>query len=104
MATITRKKENRDVLILLASSLGVALFLGFIDEGYYNFNFLSDPGSIIALLIYGAFIFLCQYAVYGLIFRKTDFKGKLFTSIFLGIILGIVLAILFFYSFKYLGT
>ncbi|MFC7358201.1 hypothetical protein ACFQO1_10905 [Jejudonia soesokkakensis] len=101
MTTTNRTKDTKNLLSLLASAIVFALLLGFIDEGYYNFNFLKDPGSIIALLIYGTFIFLCQYLVYGLFFKKAHFKGKLLVSIFFGIMLGLVLALLFFFSFKY---
>ena len=43
-----------------------ALFLGYIDEGYYNFHFLSDPGAIFMLLIYAAITSLPALLVYGL--------------------------------------
>jgi hypothetical protein len=101
MSTVFRNKERRIFTILFSIALVISLFLGFIDEGYYNFNFLEDSGNIIALLIYSVFIFSCMYLVYGLFFRKVQFKGKLFVSVMLGIVLGIVMALLFFYSFKY---
>ena len=43
-----------------------ALFLGYIDEGYYNFQFLLEPGSIFVLFIYAAITSIPALLVYGL--------------------------------------
>jgi len=43
-----------------------ALLLGYIDEGYYNIHFLSDPGSILALIIYAVITAFPALLVYGL--------------------------------------
>jgi|GEM_PF-2132876 len=100
---LTQPKEKKKALFtLIAAALLVPLFLGFIDEGYYNFHFLLDPGSLVALAIYGAFIFGFEYLFYAVIFRKSTFQGKLITSICCGIIPGFIVSIVFFLSFKYL--
>lgn len=43
-----------------------SLFLGYIDEGYYNFEFLRDPASIVALFIYTLITSLPALFVYAI--------------------------------------
>lgn len=38
--------------VYLIAALLFALLLGFIDEGYYNFNFLRNIGNILVLMVY----------------------------------------------------
>lgn len=42
------------------ASLLLTLYLGYIDEGYFNFNFLRSIGNIIVLLVYLLMFLLLQ--------------------------------------------
>jgi len=101
--TTTNKniQSTKDIWTLLAAAFVVTLFLGFIDEGYYNFRFLLDPGSIIALGIYAASIFAFEYLFYGVFFKNLHFSGKVIASICCGIVGGFSVAVAFFYGVKY---
>lgn len=83
----------RSSWIILGSAFLITLLLGFIDEGYYNFNWMMDLGSVMALFIYMIIILACEILFYNVIFGKIHFKGKLFVSICLGAISGIFLAV-----------
>lgn len=83
---------------ILISNITVVLLLFFIDEGAFNFRWMSQPGNWFAFFIYFSGIFLCQYFVYAVILRK--YKGKeknLYTSL-IGIPLGLIVVIVSFYA------
>jgi hypothetical protein len=42
------------------TALLLTLYLGYIDEGYFNFNFLRSIGNIIVLLVYLLMFLLLQ--------------------------------------------
>ncbi len=64
---------NRHLLTILGTSIILTLFLAFIDEGYYSFEWMADPGSWIAVIIYASLFFALQYFVL-LLFLK--FRGS----------------------------
>ena len=66
----TQAKENYSFPLI--SSLAVVLFLFFIDEGYYNFNWMADLGNWVAFVIYFTTILLAQVALRALLFRKVS--------------------------------
>jgi hypothetical protein len=50
-------KETQSIYgIALFVSICTALYLGYMDEGYNNFNFLRDPGNWLAIGLYTALI------------------------------------------------
>lgn len=57
-------------LFPVLSSVAVTLFLFFIDEGYYNFNWMADLGNWVAFAIYFTAILVVQVALRALVFRK----------------------------------
>lgn len=58
------------LLAPLTTTLLVVTFLFFIDEGYYNFNWMSDPGAWIVFSIYYAILFPVQWACSHFLFRS----------------------------------
>ncbi len=50
-------KLSKQTWINLWISISIAMFLGYIDEGYYNFNWMKNIGNWIALSVYALFIF-----------------------------------------------
>ena len=57
-----------------------ALFLGYIDEGYNSFEFLRDPGSIVALFIY-AFLTAIPALIVYVIGKKLKTPNKILAPI-----------------------
>jgi hypothetical protein len=50
-------KLSKHTKVNLCIAISIAMFLGFIDEGYCNFNWMKNIGNWIALSIYALFIF-----------------------------------------------
>lgn len=65
-------------LYLLISSLSIACFLGFIDEGYYNFYWMKDIVAIVALSLYGLGIYIVQLLVFSVLLFRSPNSGKIF--------------------------
>ncbi|MDT0555125.1 hypothetical protein [Patiriisocius hiemis] len=100
MTAIHTSSETKIYLIFGVISILITLFLGFIDEGYYNFQFLRDPGAWIALGIYAVFMFIFQNICFWLLFKKVSFSGKIWVSAFLGPVLGFLFVIVVFFGIK----
>jgi hypothetical protein len=92
-------KNKRSILISLACSVAIILFLFFIDEATFSFNWMKHPGNWIAFLIYLAGFSLGQYLAHALILRWwfKDEESKLVLTSIIGIPLGFGLVLLFFY-------
>ncbi len=56
--------------LLIFGSIAVVLtfFLAYIDEGNYDFSWMSDPGSWITVFIYIGVLTLLQFFLWG-VFR-----------------------------------
>jgi hypothetical protein len=100
MRVLHNPSEAKIYSIFGVISIIITLSLGFIDEGYYNFQFLKDPGAWIALGIYAVFMFIFQNICYWLLFKKLSFSGKIWVSAFLGPILGFLFVIVVFFGIK----
>lgn len=76
--------RNFKILIPFISALLMVLFFAFIDEGYYDFRWMSDPGSWAAFGIYLAIFFVIQSLIYN--FALSFLKGALKNIIMLGVV------------------
>lgn len=79
----------------------IMIFLGYIDERYLNFKFLTDPTFWICVMMYGGFALIFQVAGYKLMYYKvkpflrTLLSGLIpYKILFVFIILKIVFQIL----------
>ena len=52
------------------SALIIVLFLFFIDEGYYNFNWMANWGNWIVFVMYMAIFFPIQWLISHFLFAK----------------------------------
>lgn len=86
--TIQHLKNNHQAIFLMVSVPSVFI-LFFIDEGYYNFNWMKSIGSWLVFTIYTVVLFLGQYAAYVVL--KAFYKGKILNS--LSIIIGVILSL-----------
>jgi hypothetical protein len=83
---------DRSILIMFLSALVVTLFLFYIDEGFYNLNWMTDLGNWVAFGIYISLIFCSQFVVYQLFSWYKVSKRKLGWSIVMGTGLALLLA------------
>ncbi|MFM2385928.1 MAG: hypothetical protein RL660_685 [Bacteroidota bacterium] len=56
--SINKKEYSAINMVALVVSFCTALYLGFIDEGYYSFKFLLDPGNWAAIALYTGLIWV----------------------------------------------
>lgn len=77
----------------------ITVFLFFIDEGYYNFRWMADPGSWVVFPFYAVPIFALQLLFSLVILRSYHGRGKILLSIAGGVLTTLVLVILFFFRF-----
>lgn len=68
-------------LLLLASSISITLYLAFIDEGNYSFEWIYDGGSWVALLLYTLVIYGTQFLLFGLILKRIPIVGKILSIV-----------------------
>ncbi|PXY03086.1 hypothetical protein DF185_03065 [Marinifilum breve] len=87
----------REILIFLISSLAIVLFLFYIDEGYYSFDWIKEPLALVVLLIYFLPAFLCQLFIHTILLKINIPTGRTVLSVIIGIILGIGLVVSVFY-------
>lgn len=59
------KKAKSEVIIPLTIAVIITLFLFYIDEGYYNFNWMLDFGNWFVFVIYVSVLF----SIFWLIMR-----------------------------------
>jgi putative effector of murein hydrolase len=94
-----RNKSN-GILAMVISTLLITLFLFYIDEGYYDFRWMNEPGNWLAFLIYATVIFLGQLLFFKVLFRNYQGGAKTILSIICGSILGIFLLVMIFYALR----
>jgi hypothetical protein len=69
------------------------MLLGFVDEGYYDFSWMSSIGNWVALSVYFFFIFGTIYLLHRLLSKKMEEIGSLFISIPVGTVVGFLLTV-----------
>jgi hypothetical protein len=99
-ATLPAKTKTNEALILLVSAIAIAFALFFIDEGYYDFRWMKNPGNWIAFTAYVLMLFVGQLVVLKLFLRAYKGFGRLPISIVGGTVL--VLTIVF-TAFNFIG-
>jgi len=77
--------EPKNLLLYIAFAICITLFMGYVDEGYYSFAFLKEPGVLLVLSIYGLFFLVVNLLLDAFTFRKVDGmkKGMLTLLVFL---------------------
>jgi hypothetical protein len=87
-------EDTKEFLAYFLSAVGVTMFLFFIDEGYYNFNWMMNIGNWIAFLIYVTGLLTGQFLSNSLILRKYKGEKKTLLTSIIGIPLGTAMIIL----------
>jgi hypothetical protein len=70
LTQILPARKSEDLLSPLVSTFLIVLLLFYVDEGYYNFNWMADWGNWFVFGIYVLIIFPVQWAVSHFIFHK----------------------------------
>ncbi len=93
--SVPGKKAER---IFGINALLITLFLFFIDEGYYSFSWMKDPGAWIVFLVYALVIYAAQLLIYKLILRRYHSPFKIVWSILAGTTLGLLALVCLIFS------
>ncbi len=80
IATLHPKSKINPSVLLLMSAAAITFALFFIDEGYYDFRWMKNPGNWIAFVAYVLMLFVGQLAVLKLFLSKYKGGGKLAIS------------------------
>ncbi|MCU0441891.1 MAG: hypothetical protein MUE96_05795 [Bacteroidia bacterium] len=85
-------KIYSEQLIYLAAAFVFTLFLGYIDEGYYNFNFLTSIGNILVLSVYMIVLWGCEVGIGNLLsLTRLSRSLRISISILVGLFLPIII-------------
>ncbi len=87
---LSHSKQGENIALPLISSLLITLFLFFIDEGYYNFDWMFSTFNWVPFFIYAFCIFTAQVFVSVILLKKYTGKGKGIISVVLGTFLALV--------------
>ena len=88
-----RKREDRDALILVTSSILLTMFFFFIDEGYYNFKWMADIFNWFLFLIYSIVFLFAQFITYNLLPQKIIGIGRIAFSVLSGTVIALTFLI-----------
>ena len=87
------KSGKKSVLVYAFVSFFFVFILGFIDEGNYNFRWMLDPGSWVALAVYALAIFAGMLLVSQVFLKRFSGMGKVLLSILGGVLIGIIFVV-----------
>ena len=89
--TAPSTKTTSDRLpVLIISSILITLYLFYLDEGYYNFKWMTSVSNWIAFMVYALSIFIGQLFVSSVILKKYHGLGKVLLSVFGGAVIGVL--------------
>jgi hypothetical protein len=63
-------RQSEDLVSPLISALLIVMFLFFIDEGYYDFRWMKDPGNWFVFMIYMIIFFPVQWGISHFVFSR----------------------------------
>jgi hypothetical protein len=94
--------NNKPTTTYLLTSVSLTLILFFIDEGYYNFKWMTNVGNWLMFVVYAGGIFLLQIIADQLLFRKLSTQMRVALSVLLGLPLGVCSVIGFIFLLQWL--
>ncbi|MDY8138224.1 hypothetical protein [Aquimarina sp. 2201CG5-10] len=93
-----RISQKTELYILAISSILITSFLFFIDEGNYNFSWVTEPFVWLVFLLYAIPIFLGQLLLLKIVLKRLNGLNKIILSILMGSVLGITCTIALLFS------
>ncbi|MDI1356395.1 MAG: hypothetical protein PSX36_15875 [bacterium] len=91
------EQTAKEFRIPVLTAILLILFLFYIDEGYYNFKWMKEPGNWVAFVIYLLAFVFGQIISSFLILKKYTGKYRVILISLIGIPLGFGLIMLLFY-------
>lgn len=96
-AAVTPKRRIfSEIAIPVAMAVLVTLYLFYIDEGYYNFNWMANAGNWLAFVVYVGLITGIQLLLALVFLRRFSGWGKGLLSSLLGAVLVLILVFVLF--------
>ncbi|MEI7979143.1 MAG: hypothetical protein WCI53_09885 [Bacteroidota bacterium] len=86
-------KINKEILFPLLSALFITLFLFYIDEGYYNFNWMLKASNWAAFIIYFVPLFGIPFLLIQFLKKYVTVNANYILSITLGSMVALFLVI-----------
>lgn len=80
---LSAEKPVSPVWVSLGLSVLFSLFLFYIDEGYYDFRWMRDPGNWLVFAMYVALLTGAQVLAGFLIFRR---RNTIYKALFTGLV------------------
>ena len=96
MSKVHVSEKMSDLAVYLISALIVTLFLFFIDEGYYSFQWMTSVGSWIVFVVYAGGLLLSQILISSLIAKRLVGNTKRVLSLVVGIPVGFLILLFLF--------
>jgi hypothetical protein len=95
MTTLSKSTStSRPLAILFGCAVVITMLLFFLDEGYYNFKWMSNVGNWIAFAVYVGVIFSFQLLFFKLLLKSYTGRAKTLLSAVGGAVLGFFIVIL----------
>lgn len=85
-------RKTEDLISPLISAIFIVMFLFFIDEGYYDFRWMKEPGNWVVFVVYMLIFFPVQWGISHFVFHKLNGWKK--TAAMVGISLPLSLLLL----------
>ncbi len=83
-------KTNKPLYTFLISSIFITFILFYIDEGNFNFDWMTNFGVWIVFFLYVLPIFLSQLMLFHWVFKRMKISIRFILSILLGIVIGFI--------------
>lgn len=96
--SLPARSQNKGFFVFLITAVAFSFLLGFIDEGYYDFRWMKDPGNWIALGVYGLFMLVGQLVFFHILLADYRGRGKIALSAVLGPVVGAAALMGIFYA------
>jgi hypothetical protein len=90
-------RNRNETLPAIIGAVAVTMFLFYIDEGYYDFRWMQQPGNWIAFIMYFLPMFVCQWLAAHFLFRRENIIDRTVKSFLIGVPVAIALVVGFFY-------
>jgi hypothetical protein len=87
-----------NLFLYLAYASALTLFLFYIDEGYYSFAWMSEPGAWFVFSLYNLFFLIVLLLIDAFTFRKIFGIQKGLVSLAIGFLINFILVITLFIS------
>lgn len=73
--------EPKNLLIYIGFVVAITMYLVYLDEGYFNFNWMSNPGTWFVFTLYSLYFLIVCLLADAFLFRKLSGLQKGLTTI-----------------------